>query len=156
MSDLTTIGVEMPATIPLPLVDTVRVLHVINGEHYSGAERVQDLLAQHLPQFGFNVEFACVKPDLFPDVREAYDVPLHRLIMRWRFDLRPVRTLEQIIRDEDYQLVHAHTPRSVLIGGMAAQRAGIPLVYHVHSPTGNDSTRRFQNWVNVQIGRAHV
>ncbi len=29
------------------------VIHVINGEHYSGAERVQDLLAQRLPEFGF-------------------------------------------------------------------------------------------------------
>ena len=28
-----------------PPVAVTRVLHVINGEHYSGAERVQDLLA---------------------------------------------------------------------------------------------------------------
>ena len=28
---------------------TVKVLHLINGEHYSGAERVQDLLALGLP-----------------------------------------------------------------------------------------------------------
>ncbi|MCA9164720.1 MAG: hypothetical protein KDA62_17135, partial [Planctomycetales bacterium] len=41
----------------------VRVLHVINGEHYSGAERVQDLLAARLPEFGFDAGFACVKPD---------------------------------------------------------------------------------------------
>ncbi|MEN6496722.1 MAG: hypothetical protein ABFD16_20725, partial [Thermoguttaceae bacterium] len=26
-------------------VEVLRVLHVINGEHYAGAERVQDLLA---------------------------------------------------------------------------------------------------------------
>ena len=32
-----------------------RVLHLINGEHYSGAERVQDLLAIRLPEFGFEV-----------------------------------------------------------------------------------------------------
>ena len=35
---------EQPAT-----VETIRVLHVINGEHYAGAERVQDLLAKRLP-----------------------------------------------------------------------------------------------------------
>ena len=31
------------------------VLHIINGEHYSGAERVQDLLALRLPEFGYQV-----------------------------------------------------------------------------------------------------
>ncbi len=44
---------------------TTRVLHVINGEHYSGAERVQDLLATTLPEFGYDVAFACVKPGSF-------------------------------------------------------------------------------------------
>ncbi len=132
---------------------TTRVLHVINGEHYSGAERVQDLLAQHLPQFGFDVGFACVKPELFPEVCEAQDAPLHRLPMRWRFDLRSVHLLEQLIHDEDYHLVHAHTPRSALVGSMAARRAEVPLVYHVHSPTGSDSTHRLQNWVNARLER---
>ena len=32
--------------LPVPCsTATVRVLHVINGEHFAGAERVQDLLA---------------------------------------------------------------------------------------------------------------
>src|SRR5262249_38809269 len=36
---------------------TIRVLHVINGEHYAGAERVQDLLALRLPEFGVEASF---------------------------------------------------------------------------------------------------
>ena len=47
----------------------MRVLHVINGEHYSGAERVQDLLALGLPEFGFEVGFACLKPGRFAAMR---------------------------------------------------------------------------------------
>ena len=35
---------------------TADVLHVINGEHYAGAERVQDLLAKRLPEFGFRAD----------------------------------------------------------------------------------------------------
>ena len=50
---------------------TARVLHVINGEHYSGAERVQDLLARQLPQFGYEIGFACVSPCGFPKSRET-------------------------------------------------------------------------------------
>ena len=132
-------------------VATQRVLHVINGEHYSGAERVQDLLALQLPQFGFEVGFACVKPDRFPETRQSQETLLYKTPMRGRFDLGCARRLAQLIRAEDYALVHAHTPRSVLVGGLAAKWAGVPLIYHVHSPTGNDSTRRLQNWVNAKL-----
>jgi glycosyltransferase involved in cell wall biosynthesis len=31
---------------------------------------------------------------------------------------------------------------------LAARRAGVPFIYHVHSPAGRDSTRRLLNWVN--------
>ncbi len=44
----------------------LRVLHVVNGEHYAGAERVQDWLALSLPKLGIDVAFACIKPDRFP------------------------------------------------------------------------------------------
>ncbi|NOY29808.1 MAG: glycosyltransferase family 4 protein [Planctomycetes bacterium] len=132
---------------------TRRVLHVINGEHYSGAERVQDLLAQELPQVGFEVGFACLKPDRFPLARHAQEAPLHNTPMRWRFDMRCVEKLVQLIRQEGYALVHAHTPRSVWVGSLAARRAQVPLVYHVHSPTAQDSTRPIQNWVNARLER---
>jgi len=130
---------------------TQRVLHVINGEHYSGAERVQDLLALQLPSCGYEVGFACVKPDRFPATRQSQQAVLFETPMRGRFDLACARRLAQLIRTENYALVHAHTPRSVLVGSLAAKWADVPLVYHVHSPTGKDSTRRLQNWVNAKL-----
>jgi len=132
-------------------VDSLRVLHLINGEHYSGAERVQDLLARQLPQFGFEVGFACVKPVRFPLARETKSAPLVELPMRGRFDLRVVRNLVRLIRDGDYWLVHAHTPRTALIGRLATRRTRLPLVYHVHSPAGHDSTRPFLNAFNSLV-----
>ncbi len=44
---------------------TLNVLHVINGEHFSGAERVQQNLGLHLEQFGYTSHFVCLKPDKF-------------------------------------------------------------------------------------------
>src|SRR4051794_18804302 len=82
-----TVSLQTPATRP---VATTRVLHVINGEYYAGAERVQDLLALQLPEFGYDVGFACVKPDRFPHQRRSQAAPLANLSMRSRFDLRPV------------------------------------------------------------------
>jgi glycosyltransferase involved in cell wall biosynthesis len=137
-----------------PLVATRRVLHVINGEHYSGAERVQDLLAENLPPCGFEVGFACVKPGRFADARKYQAAHLYNTPMRGRFDLHCGRELAKLIRRENFALVHAHTPRSLLAGAIAAREARVPLVYHVHSPTAKDSTRRFQNLVNAWMERS--
>ena len=131
----------------------MRILHVINGEYYSGAERVQDYLAQYLPKEGFEVGFACLKPKLFPQILAATDVPLQPFPMRWRFDLRGIRPLARWIKNASYKLVHAHTPRSLMIGHLAARRAGVPLVYHVHSPTIHDSDRKLHNWMNNRLER---
>lgn len=129
---------------------TSRVMHVINGEHFSGAERVQDHLARELPPLGVAVEFACVKPDRFPAMRTS-TVPLHDVGMRHKFDLKAVRNLVQIAREREIDLLHAHTPRSAMIAARAARRLGIPFVFHVHSPTSRDSTRWLTNWCNHAI-----
>src|SRR4051812_38856111 len=133
---------------------SIFALHLVNGEHYSGAERVQDLLARQLPRFGCEVGFACVKPKRFPNARETKTAPLVEMPMRGRFDFRIVKRIAEIVRSEDYDLIHAHTPRTALVGRLAAQRAGVPFVYHVHSPAGRDSTRRAFNWINAAAERA--
>ncbi|MCW5699150.1 MAG: glycosyltransferase [Rhodospirillales bacterium] len=130
-----------------------RVLHLINGEHYSGAERVQDLLAQHLPAFGFDVEIACLKPNLFPKQMRARNVPLHTLPMRSKVDLGIVLALARKIRERGYSLIHTHTPRTALIGRPASLLARIPFVYHVHSPAEADSTDVWRNRINSLIER---
>ena len=71
--------------------------------------------------------------------------------MRGRFDLRVVKRLARLIERENYALLHAHTPRTALVGRLAAQRAGVPLVYHVHSPAGRDSTRHVLNAFNALV-----
>src|SRR5690348_598010 len=111
-------GVGKQATIdrlseaPSPLPPSIFSLHLVNGEHYSGAERVQDLLAKQLPRFGCEVGFVCVKPERFPNARETKTAPLVEMPMRSRFDLRVVKRIANIVRSEDYDLIHAHTPRT--------------------------------------------
>ncbi len=129
------------------VVAPIRVLHVINGEHYAGAERVQDLLAIQLPECGFEVEFACLKPNQFPEIRSSH-VPLSEIPMLGRVDLRAALRLARIMQEGEHQVIHAHTPRSALVASVAARLTGVPLVYHVHSPTSRDSTSRWRNWVN--------
>ena len=130
-------------------IESRRVLHVINGEHYSGAERVQDLLAARLPEFGYEVGFACVKHKRFSEARQYRQARIHEIDMRARFDFRAVVQLCEVIDRYGYQLIHAHTPRSVMIGKLAATRCSLPLVYHAHSPTSRDSTRSTLNRINA-------
>lgn len=130
---------------------TKSVLHLINGEHYSGAERVQDLLALGLGDHGYRVAFACVKANRFPRVRLSRKTPLFEASMRGRCDLSILPRLFNLIRANDYDLLHAHTPRTAMLGGVLSAWTGIPLVYHVHSPAGRDSTRYWWNWLNLRL-----
>ncbi|MCA9151975.1 MAG: glycosyltransferase [Planctomycetales bacterium] len=128
---------------------TRKILHIINGEHYSGAERVQDLLAAGLRDFSYDMGFACIKPGRFAECRQDRKSPLFDCPMKSRFDLRILRKLGRIVVEEGYELLHAHTPRSLLIGRLVAAQQGLPLVYHVHSPTSRDSTRAWVNRFNA-------
>jgi len=152
-ADDTTSGSLSPVAYQAAQTATVRVLHVVNGEHYAGAERVQDLLALRLPNKGFEVGFACVKPDRFPVLRQSRHSPLYELPMRGRVDLAPARRLARIIRDERFRLVHTHTPRAAFVGRLAAALAGVPAVHHLHSPTACDTTHRLRNLLNATSER---
>lgn len=131
----------------------VRVLHVINGEDYAGAERVQDQLALRLIDEGFAVGFACLKPRRFAASRRAVDAPLYEMPMRSKLDW-PIRRLARLLRDEGYALVHTHTPRTALVGALAARLAGLPLVHHVHCQTAVEvGARRWQDKANLVLER---
>ena len=124
--------------------EPLRVLHVINGEHYAGAERVQDLLATRLPEFGVKTGFACLKPGRFASLRQSRQTPLVDVPMRSRFDLRPAIRLARLVRRKGYQLLHTHSPRALLIARVASALCGVPIVHHVHGNTSSEvADRRF-------------
>jgi glycosyltransferase involved in cell wall biosynthesis len=134
-------------------VGTVPVLHIINGEHYAGAERVQDLLGQQLPNFGYRAAFACLKPGQFAAMRKGVDALLYEVAMNGRADFSPVKRLCGTVRSEGYRIIHTHTARSAIIGAALSWRTGVPMVHHVHSLTTCDTTHRFRNWVNCRVER---
>lgn len=130
-----------------------RVLHVINGEHFSGAERVQQFLGKRLPEFGFDAEFACLKPGKFREYCGLESVRIIDVPMQGRFDLRVVGQLVRCVAENQVNILHAHTPRAALVASLIARRAQVPWVYHVHSPTARDSTRGMINRINDWIER---
>lgn len=134
-------------------ISMLRVLHLVNGELFSGAERVQQLLGRRLAAFGFDPYFACLKQGKF---LECSGLPQDRVWvepMRHRGDIGVVARLAEKAVEARVRLLHAHTPRSAMIASLVSRRIGVPWVYHVHSPAVRDSTRRLQNWINDWVER---
>ncbi|TWU35072.1 glycosyltransferase family 4 protein [Novipirellula artificiosorum] len=155
-----------PVLVPIPspasgadsnasaAVMPVRVLHVVNGEHFAGAERVQSHLGRCLPQFAVTADFVCVKPGKFPDAlrqQPCNSGRCHCAEMRGRFDLRAALRVKELVKTYDYDLLHAHTPRTAMIASVASRLSGIPWVYHVHSPAARDSANKWSNRVNFLV-----
>ena len=113
---------------------TTGVLHLINGEHFSGAERVQQHLGHQLIQFGFTSHFACLKPGKFAELSGLPAERVHPLPMRSRIDWDVIHRVTSLARETDCSLLHAHTPRTALVAAFAAHRLSLPWVYHIHSP----------------------
>ncbi|MCP4001719.1 MAG: glycosyltransferase family 4 protein [Gammaproteobacteria bacterium] len=127
------------------------VLHLINGEFYAGAERVQDLLAKQLPTMGYEVGFACLKDGIFADKLESKDTALYHFPMRSRLDLSLTYKLAQLIKQKHYQLIHTHTPRAALIGQLVSRLTSIPMIHHVHSPSQRDTEEGWRNLRNSTV-----
>lgn len=135
-----------------PKID-IQTLHLINGEHFSGAERVQQLLGQSLPEMGVGAHFACLKPGKFPELCGLDASQVTCLEMKGRMDFSILRRVAKHAESIQADVLHAHTPRTAMIAGLVSRRTGIPWVYHVHSPTARDSTRatinRINDWVEA-------
>jgi glycosyltransferase involved in cell wall biosynthesis len=129
------------------------VLHIINGEYYAGAERVQHLLSLQLPEFGYDVTFGCVKPGLFARRHRDGRSPLYEFPMRSRLDLACAIRIATLAQRKGFRLIHTHTPRSAFVGRLAALKAGIPMIHHVHSPAGADTETGWRNARNAVAER---
>jgi glycosyltransferase involved in cell wall biosynthesis len=161
-TDMINVASQVPLLIAPPMVPRLvspasvpgtRVLHLINGEYYAGAERVQDLLAKELVDLGYEVGFACLKPGVFAAQRRSRHAPLYELAMRHRLDFAPIYAIARLVKSQRYQLIHTHTPRTALFGRAAAALAGVPLVHHLHSPTTTDSTHPLRDCAKSMIER---
>jgi glycosyltransferase involved in cell wall biosynthesis len=135
------------------MTDRVPILHLINGEFYAGGERVQDLLALRLPQFGYDVTFVCFKQGVFNEMRQAKNVTLYDMSMKSKIDFRQAFGLVKIIKQGGYRLVHSHTRRAALIGEVASAISRVPMVHHVHSPSDKDTEEGWRNAVNSAAER---
>ena len=127
------------------------ILHIINGDFFSGAERVQDILALKLPEFGYDIFFACLKPGMFKQFCLSNKERIHSFKMVTKFDLRQSIKIARFAATHDCRLIHSHTPRAALIGRLTAAISGLPMIHHVHSPTHTCTENQWKNMINPFI-----
>lgn len=132
----------------------IKVLHIITGDLYAGAERVQELLADRLPEFGYQVSFVCLKNGAFQERLESGARESITIAMRSRLDLLgTVMKIAKRARATESRLIHTHTPRGALIGGLTSAITGLPMTHHIHSPAIRDTTNAWANRGNALVER---
>ena len=105
-------------------MDKLRVLHVIGGGEFGGAERHILNLAAALDPAEVSVAVACLFARPFADMAREAGLEAYAFPMRYKTDFRVVGRLVELTREGGFHLVHTHGVRANLIGRLAARRAG--------------------------------
>ena len=127
------------------------VLHILNGEVFSGAEQVVITLCKHLDPARYRPHIITLFEGLTAQRARNMGFGVDVVPMTSRWDLRVVKKIRQIARRENAMLLHAHTIRSHLVGALAARKMHIPVIVHIHSPAIQESERKIKNLWNAFI-----
>jgi glycosyltransferase involved in cell wall biosynthesis len=106
-----------------------------------------------LPKYGYDVGFVCLVPDMFPEAYQSKSSPIYALPMKHKADFSPYKKIREIIKTEQYDIVHSHMPRTVTISRLASLTAKVPMVHHIHSPTLYESPNIITNLMSGFLER---
>lgn len=132
------------------MVGLIKVVHVIGGGEFGGAERHIINLAGALDPQMVEITVCCLFSDPFVGIAAEAGINALNVTMRNRMDLRVVGKLASFIRKNDFDIVHTHGVRANLLGRLAARQANRkPVVTTVHSLLERD----YPGFVRRQVNR---
>ncbi len=108
------------------LVRQIRVLQVINSLHAGGAEALLKnftlQVKEHFKKYnGLNIEIAILySEDIFGEDIEKAGVPIWKIGLNFKYDLRGIIKLIYLIRRGKYNIVHVHLFPANLFGSLAS------------------------------------
>jgi len=136
-------------------VKGLRVLHVIGGGEFGGAERHILNLATAMDPDVVEVSVCCLFADPFVGLAREAGIKSYSIPMRHKLDFGIVTKLRDVIVREKIQIVHTHGVRANLVGRLAARLAGVEtVVTTVHSLLVQDYPELFSRMANMLIERA--
>jgi glycosyltransferase involved in cell wall biosynthesis len=108
----------------------VRVLMLVDSLLPGGAERFLVGLATHLPRERYEVCVCATRGESDPLVDVVRDAGVRYEVLgrRGRFDVSPFRRLRRLLREGDFDVLHAHKFGSNLWGSIVGRLARTPVV----------------------------
>ncbi len=119
-----------------PPTRPVRLLLVVDSLEVGGAERHVVDLAVALAREGYEVTVACSIAGGLSEPLEEANVPVRQLLdklVKRRVSVAFARELRRLIREELFDLVHAHIYASAAAATIAVLGTGVPLVVTEHT-----------------------
>ncbi|GAB3108915.1 glycosyltransferase family 4 protein [Aestuariicella hydrocarbonica] len=133
----------------------MRILQVVNGEYYAGAERVQEHLVRELAARNYNVVVVALKDGVFFERSGLKELKVVEcLTMPSSFKDR-IPSLHDLIVSFQPDIIHCHTP----VGLFSSKLASVGVqkkwrwVYHVHSPVLKDTPSFIKNITKYMLER---
>lgn len=117
----------------------IRVLHIIQGRHFGGAEQVVLTLAKCFDPRNVTASVLCLSDGLLISKLKDANLAGFHIPMKAKVNIIvPLIKTVRLIRKEKIDIVHTHTVRSNLIGRLAALFSGRKCITHLHSPVSRD------------------
>ena len=132
----------------------MRIAHLIHGEFYAGAEKVQDHIFSGLNQKeDIDLTVLLYKSGVYLD-RSPLSEKVKYETLRGNKLLSLVRFLKGIKPD----VVHCHSPVTLLLGLFTRVFGGAckSVVYHVHSPAIEDTESKLKNFLKNAIEKVSI
>ncbi|ACV64789.1 glycosyl transferase group 1 [Desulfofarcimen acetoxidans DSM 771] len=115
-------------------MNQLRVLHIIGGGEFGGAERHILNLCASLDSRKVAITVVCLFEEPFARMAKEIGVNVLVMPMRHKLDIGTLSRLTEVIKKNRPDLVHTHGVRANLLGRLAAKMAGVNrIVTTVHS-----------------------
>ncbi|MEQ1558606.1 MAG: hypothetical protein ABL933_06640 [Methyloglobulus sp.] len=109
------------------MASEIAIMHILNGEHYSGLERVVDQLSELAPEYGYRLHLVFLKPLTMRLRMKSTQVTIYECPMRNKLDVfASAKKISAIAKDADCRLIHSHCVRSTLVASRVKKQTGLP------------------------------
>lgn len=108
----------------------MKVIHLISGGDVGGAKTHVLSLLHRLSETE-QVRLVCFMEGQF--VREARELGIDTVVFPSKNIMKSVRQIAQMVREENFQILHCHGARANLMGLLLRSKIKIPMVTTVHS-----------------------
>lgn len=127
----------------------IRVLHVIGGGEFGGAEQHLLTLLKNINRQEFDVEAACLFAAPLAGLLNQANIKHRVFPMASKKDFKVISRLAEYIKEREFDILHTHGVRANLIGRLAARKAGVQnVVTTVHSVLEYDYPNKLDLWIN--------